>query len=97
MFDGFWSGLIGGIFGPALAQWMSRYKYRTIFISAMLGVHVGCFVVGAFSKGLQFAIQVIIEKTFTVVGIFVPMGIALIVVFIAFIGSVSVPKEKGGE
>ncbi len=96
MFDGFWSGLLGGIFGPALIQWISRYKYRTIFISAMLCVHVGCFIVGAFSKGLQFAIQVVFEKTFTVVGIFVPMGIALIVVFIALIGSVSVPNKKGG-
>lgn len=98
MFDGFWSGMFGGLFGPALATWLSRYRYWAVFVTATLGVHVIAFAVGAYEKGVAFAIQVMLEKTFTPVGILVPMGIGLLVVMVAFVGTLNNPgKGNAGQ
>jgi hypothetical protein len=94
MFDGFWHGLFGGLFGPALAQWMSRFRYWVIFLVVTLSVHIGLFVMGTFAKGLQFAIQVTIKNTLTPAGILAPMAIGLLAVFVAFIGSLNTPQKK---
>lgn len=94
MLDGFWSGLLGGLFGPAIMPWLIRYKYRVIFLLVMVGVHISCFVVGVFSKGLHFAIQAVVDKTFSPVGILAPMAIALIAVFVVFICSMNFHNKK---
>lgn len=36
MIDGLFSGLLGSLFGPAIAHWLSRYKYWAIFFVATL-------------------------------------------------------------
>jgi hypothetical protein len=93
MFDGFWSGLLGGLFGPAIMRWLSRYKYWAIFLFVMLGVHIGIFVVGAYSRGLEFAIHATLAQTFTPSGILAPIAVALLAVFVVFIGSLNAPKR----
>jgi hypothetical protein len=94
MFDGFWSGIFGGLFGPAIAQWMGKFKYWVVFLVAMMSAHLGLFVAGVYARGLQFAIKVTLRDTFTPVGILVPMGIGLLAVFVAFVGSLNNPKHK---
>jgi uncharacterized membrane protein len=95
MFDGFWAGLFGGLFGPAIAQLLRRYKYWAIFLFVMSGVHLGIFAVGAFSRGLEFAIRATLEQTFTPSGILAPIAVALLAVFVAFIGSLNASKDEG--
>jgi dipeptide/tripeptide permease len=94
MFDGFWSGMLGGLFGPAIAQWLSRFKYWVIFLFAMFGMHIGVFIAMLYSEGFQFAINSMLKNTFTPVGILVPMGIGLLAVLVAFVGSLNNPKHK---
>ncbi len=93
MFDGFWSGMFGGLFGPALATWLSRYRYWTIFVTATLGVHVSVFAIVGYKEGWSFAVQVLVEKTFTPAGILAPMAIGLVAVMVAFVGTLNSPKK----
>lgn len=93
MFDGFWSGIFGGLFGPALATWLSRYRYWAVFVTATLGVHVSVFAIVCYKAGWSFAVQVLLEKTFTPEGILVPMGIGLLVVMVAFVGTLNNPGK----
>ena len=94
MFDGFGSGIFGGLFGPAIAQWMSRFKYWVVFLAAMTSTYIGLYVAGIYAKGLRFATQAMLENIFTPVGILVPIGIGLLAVFVAFVGSLNSPKKK---
>ena len=94
MFDGFWSGIFGGLFGPAIAQWLSRFKYRVIFLVVTVSVHIGLFVALIYSEGLHFAVDAMLKNTLTPVGILVPMGIGLLAVFVAFIGSLITPHKS---
>jgi preprotein translocase subunit SecF len=93
MFDGFWSGIFGGLFGRAIAQWMSRFKYWVIFSVAMVTVHVVAFIHDWLKVGIDLAIKRTIEFTFTPVGILAPMGIGLLAVFVAIIGSLNTPSN----
>ena len=93
MFDGFWSGIFGGLFGPAIALWLSRFKYWMIFLVAMMTTYMGLFVAGIYSKGLQFATEAMLKNILTPVGILFPMGIGVFAVFVAFIGSLNAPKK----
>jgi len=94
MFDGFWSGIFGGLFGPAIAQWLSRFKYWVIFLVATLATQVFYFAAGVKAKGLKAAVEIVFMSGFDPLFFLVPMGIGLLVVFVAFIGSLSAPKNK---
>lgn len=94
MNEGFWYGLIGGIFGPPIARWMGKFKYWTIFFVAMMATHIGLFIAGAYKRGLQFAVDATLKGTFTLPGILVPMGIGLLSVFVVFMGSLGSPPKK---
>lgn len=94
MFDGFWHGLLGGLFGPAVAQWMSRFKYWVIFLVTMFGMHIGFFLLGTYEKGLQFATQAMLKNTLTPVGILVPAGAGLFAVFVSFLGSFNTRTQE---
>lgn len=93
MFDGFWSGLLGGLFGPVITRRLGGYKYWTIFLFVMLGVHIAAFAAGACLKGLPFALKAVSEKTFSPVGILAPIAIALLAVFVVFIVSLIHMRE----
>lgn len=94
MVDGFWSGMFGGLFGPAIAQWLSRFKYWVIFLVATVTVHVVSFIQDCLEFGGAAAIVRFVNLVSKPVGIFAPMGIGLLVVFVAFVGSLSAPKSK---
>jgi hypothetical protein len=93
MFDGFWYGIFGGLFGPAIAKWLAKFKYWMIFLVVMLGTHIVFFIVGAYARGLPFAIQAASKYTFTPVGILFPIGVGIFAVIVAFLGSLSAPKK----
>lgn len=94
MFDGFWAGIFGGLFGPALATWLSGYRYWVIFVSTTLGVHVSVFVLVMYKEGWNQAIKVLVEQTFTPEGILVPMAIGLFAVVVAVMGTLNAPKRE---
>ncbi|TDN61620.1 hypothetical protein [Paraburkholderia sp. BL10I2N1] len=94
MFDGFWSGMVGGLFGPAFVRWAGKYKYWTIFLVVTIGVHVFLFAHDLFDVGIRAAIARVVKLTFTPVGFFVPAGVGLLaVVIIAFCSAIT-PKES---
>jgi hypothetical protein len=93
MIEGLLSGILGGLFGPALATWMSRFKYWVVFSVATLATHVYSFVAVVNRKGLEKTIEIYFASGFDPVSIFAPMVIGVIAVVIAFVGSLNVPKE----
>lgn len=97
MFDGFWSGIFGGLFGPAIARWLSWYKYWAIFLVATLAVHGGTFVLDWLNTNFLSALKRSAGFFFTTVGFFAPMGIGLLAVFVAFVGSLSAPKKNDDD
>ena len=97
MFDGFLSGIIGGLFGQVITQWLSRFKYWVIFLTAMIGMHIGLFIAGAYARGIQFAIQATLKETLTPVGILLPMSVGVGAVFLAFLGSLNNPKKSNED
>lgn len=84
MFDGFWSGVFGGIFGPALVRWVGKYKYLTVFAIVAVGVHIVAFAQDCMDAGLHVALARAREFTFTPVGIFVPMAMGALAVICLF-------------
>src|ERR1700693_4671511 len=94
MFDGFWSGIFGGLFGTAIAQWLSRFKYWMIFLISTVTVHVISFVQDWLEFGTTAAINKATNLLSKPVGIFAPIAIGLLVAFVAFVGSLNAPKNK---
>ncbi|WP_211465755.1 hypothetical protein [Collimonas silvisoli] len=97
MIDGLWHGIFGGLFGPAIAQWLSRFKYWVIFLVATVGMHIGFFILGSYEKGVQFATQAMLTNIFTVESILATVGIGLLAVFVAFVGSLNTPKKPSED
>jgi small-conductance mechanosensitive channel len=93
MIDGLLSGLIGGLFGPAVAQWLSRFKYWAVFLVAMLLTQL--LAVGVMLKrlGLEKTIKAFTDGIDPVF-FYVPAGIGAMAVLVAFIGSLNVPKDS---
>jgi hypothetical protein len=75
MLDWFGSGLFGGLFGPAIVQFLKRFKLSAIFIGASIGVQLIVFLVGVKIGGWRFAWHRTVETFFTPIGILVPLGI----------------------
>lgn len=97
MIEGFWHGIFGGLFGPAIAQWMSRFKYRVIFLSAMASTYIGLYVAGIYTKGLKLATQIMLANIFAPFLILTSMGIALLAILVAFVGSLGAPKKSSED
>ena len=97
MFDGFWSGIFGGLFGPAIAKWLNKFKYWMIFLVMMLSTHIGFFIAGAYARGFPFAVQAVCKYTFTPVGILFPVGVGIFAVIVAFLGSLNTPKKSNED
>ncbi|HWW06823.1 hypothetical protein [Collimonas sp.] len=93
MFDGFWSGIFGGLFGPAISQWLIRFKYWVIFVVATVTVHVASFIQDCLEYGVTVAFERSINLLSKPAGIFAPIAIGLLAVFVAFVGSLSKPKK----
>jgi hypothetical protein len=93
MFDGFWSGIFGGLFGPTISQWLSRFKYWVVFLSAIGGMHLIFFVLGSYERGVRFAVQSFLKNIFTIESIVASVGIGLLAVIVAFVGSLNQQKK----
>lgn len=96
MIDSLLSEILGGLFGPALAQWLSRFRYWAVFFVAMfltqaLGVaimlrHLGLEkTIKAFSDGIN------------PIFFLVPAGIGAVAVIVALIGALNAPKQNDGD
>jgi hypothetical protein len=97
MFDGFWSGILGGLFGPALADWLSRFKYWIVFLVAMLGTYIGIFILGVYAKGWEYAVSIGLKRALEIDSLLAVAGIGLLAVFVAFVGSLSRPKKANED
>jgi hypothetical protein len=97
MFDSFWSGILGGLFGPAIAQWLSRFKYWVIFLVTTLAIQLFMFAAGVKAKGLREAFEIVFMSGFDPILILVPMGGGLFAVFMAFLGSLNTPKKPSED
>jgi hypothetical protein len=90
MSDGFWSGIFGGLFGPAisryLARWFGKYRYWKIFAAAMFFVCSVSFVAAWLKFGLQDAL-VLLSHMLSFPGVWIPAGMALVFVMCVFLGS----------
>ncbi|QRX81621.1 hypothetical protein [Glaciimonas sp. PAMC28666] len=97
MFDGFLSGMFGGLFGPAIAQYLSRFKYWIVFLTTTLTVHGGTFILDWLNTNFLDALKRSVCFVFTTVGFFAPMGIGLLAVFVAFVGSLNTAKKSNED
>ncbi|NUY03861.1 hypothetical protein [Paraburkholderia youngii] len=85
MFDGFWSGVFGGLFGSAVMRWARKYRYTTIFLIVTIAVYIFSFVQDLVDVGGPAALARLQEFTFTPIGLLVPMGIGLLAVLCVFV------------
>ncbi|MBB5457799.1 hypothetical protein [Paraburkholderia sp. Cpub6] len=93
MFDGFWSGVFGGLFGPAISRWLGRYTFWKVFVISLTGIYALMFLIASFKLGVAHAIKTISAIILTIPGFFAPVGIAAALAFCAFLGATSA-KEK---
>lgn len=94
MFDGFWSGVFGALFGPALACWVGRYRYLTIFLTVTIGVHVLSFMQDLIELAGHAALARVRQFTFTPVGLSAPMAISALAVLCVFVCVTLMPEKK---
>lgn len=94
MFDGFWYGIFGGLFGPALAQWFSRFKYWAIFLVVTLSVFFGILTLVAIEKGWKFVFTIGLKRALEFDSLLAISGIGLLAVLVAFVGTLSTPKKE---
>lgn len=98
MFDGFWSGIFGGFFGPAIVQFLRRFRLRVIFVASALGMELFIFFAGVWTKGWELAWHRMIEMAITPLGILLPLGTgALCVVVMVICAPNLVGKKKNNE
>lgn len=95
MFDGFWSGIFGGLFGPALTQWLNRFKYWVVFLFAALAWQLFAFFVGIYYRGWIGLRNIFIDEksSFLIIFCYAPVGAGVLAVFVAFVGTLSNRKR----
>lgn len=86
-------GILAGSYGPAFARWLAKYRFRVTFISTMIIFYIVAFVTVILSDhGIGAAFRIFVDRTLTTRGILAPIGVSLLAVFCAFIGSIG-PKR----
>ena len=93
MIDGLLFGLLGGLFGPAFAHWVSRFRYWAIFFVAMLTTKVLLLFIMLKKLGFDKTVESF-EQGIDPAFFFVPMGIGAGAVIIALVGSLGASKEN---
>jgi hypothetical protein len=94
MIDGFWSGIFGGLLGPAISRWLGRYTFWKVFVISLIGIYALMFLIASFKFGVVHAIKTISTIIFTIPGFFAPAGIAVALAFCAFLGATSAKKKE---
>ncbi len=97
LLEGVLHGIFGGMLGSTISQWLARYKYWAVFLIATLGTQIGYFMVGIQVKGFHETIKITFMSGFDPLFFLVPMGIGLLAVLVAFVGSLSAPKKSENE
>lgn len=62
MFDGFWSGMIGGQFGPFAAHYLRKFRFTAIFVFCVAMTPFTFFLLDAYESGWSIAIHRILSK-----------------------------------
>lgn len=93
IFEGVLHGIFGGLFGPAITKWLSRFRYWIIFLLSVLGTYLGIFILGIYEKGWEYAVSIGLKRALETDSFLAVVGIALLAVFVAFIGSLSATKK----
>lgn len=95
MFDGFWSGIFGGLFGPAFAQWLSKFKYGVIFLIAVLASELFFLSLAIYYRGWIGLSNIFTHdiSSFVIIFICAPLGIGVFGMFISFLGSLNTQKK----
>jgi hypothetical protein len=94
MIDGFWSGVFGGLLGPAISRWLGRYRFWKVFIVLLIGLYASLFFIGIAKVGLADSAKRIVAMVSTLPGILAPVGIAAALAFCAFLGATSAKKKE---
>jgi hypothetical protein len=64
MFDGFWSGVLGGLFGPFLIRFFGRFKFANLFVFCVAITPLGFFLVDIIESGWTIAVHRILSGKF---------------------------------
>ncbi|MDN7674064.1 hypothetical protein QZM22_16405 [Burkholderia oklahomensis] len=86
-------GILSGILGPAVAKWLSRFRYIFVFLAGVFGAEAYLICSLVSDKGWKQAIPTIHEKIFTPAGLFIPIAIGVIAVFCSFLASIGFSKK----
>lgn len=62
MFDGFWEGIIGGLFGPLAVRYLGRFRLVMIFVCCVLLTPIVFFLLDTYESGWVIAIYRILSK-----------------------------------
>lgn len=95
MLDGLWHGIFGGLFGPAIAQWLSRFKYWVIFLIVVFAWQFVFLVMAIYYRGWVGLVDIFIrdKSTFLIIFFYSPVGFGMLGILIAFLGSLNTPKK----
>lgn len=94
MFDGFSHGIFGGLFGPLIAKYLSRFRYWVIFLTTTACTYLFFFAFGVYKKGLKKAFELTFMNGFDPVFIFLPIAVGMFAMFVAYLGSLNESKEQ---
>lgn len=61
MFDGFWTGVLGGQFGPFAAHYLRRFRLAKIFIFFVVITPLSFFLLDTYENGWAIAIHRILS------------------------------------
>ncbi|QAU23910.1 hypothetical protein EO087_07840 [Dyella sp. M7H15-1] len=64
MFDGFWSGIIGGLLGPFAIHYLRRFRLAAIFVFCIVVTPLAFFILGVYEGGWVIAVHRILSKKF---------------------------------
>jgi len=88
-------GILSGLFGPIIARLVSRYKYRTIFLTVVAGIYLFPFIAVVRANGWHIGCKIFIDRVLTWTGVLAPIGIGLLAVICVFISSIGNPSKRG--
>lgn len=94
MFDGFLSGVFGGLLGPAISKWLGKYVFWKVFTVVMLALYALLILIATTKVGFRQALITVSEIIFTIPGFLAPVGISAALAFCAFLGSTASRKKE---
>ncbi|WP_157633032.1 hypothetical protein [Burkholderia ubonensis] len=87
-------GILSSIFGSELAKWATRFRYPIVFLIGAIGSEIYMFVSIAIEKGARIALDLMLGKALTTIGLIFPVVMGAIAVFCTFVASIGIENEK---